>query len=83
MTSGCGGRLKHSPTSRGDVPDVEARIRRIEGFMERYGNRSVPLEERLTRSELREHEEIVRALLSVYSRANQFVEDFRKRTGAG
>ena len=76
------GPAKYSPASRGDIPNVEARIRRIEGFVQRYGTRPVPLEERLSPSELREHEGIVRTLQSVYRRANRLVDNFRERTGA-
>ncbi len=75
------GSAKHSPASR-DVPNVEERIRHVDAFMEKYGARPVPFEERLTGAELRELQALVAELDAVYKRANGLIEDFRQRTGA-
>ena len=74
------GHAQGSPQSRG-VGDVTERIQRIQAYVQHFGYRVNPLEERLDEAELDRLAEIRLRLAELRQEVDALIRDYRQRTG--
>lgn len=71
---------KRSPKSRG-ILDIDARVKKIEEYVEHYNYVHKNLDQRLSMEELIKYQSIMTEMKDLREEAKKLIADFRERTG--